>query len=56
MGTYYIHKTKRARNVQKRQLQGDLIVDFQYLKGLIKEKSSTSYWTDSDKTRVMVLN
>lgn len=52
MGTYYIHKTKRARNVQKRQLQGDLIVDFQYLKWSYKKDGEGLFtWVNNDRTR-----
>jgi len=38
--------------LEKRRLQGDLIVYFQYLKGVYEQKGEQLFtWVDSDRTR-----
>ena len=39
-------------SLEKRRLWGDLIVSFQYLKGVYKHKENQLFtWVDSDRTR-----
>jgi len=39
-------------SLEKRRMQGDLIVDFQYLKGVYKQEGNQLFtWVDSDRTR-----
>ena len=39
-------------SLEKRRLQGDLIVAFQYLKGVYKHEGNQLFtWVDSDRTR-----
>ena len=40
-------------SVEKRRLQGDLIVTFQYLRGVYKHEGDQLFtWSNSDRTRV----
>ena len=44
-------------SLEKRRLQGDLTVAFQYLKGVYKQEGERLFTrVDSDRTRGMVLN
>jgi len=44
-------------SLEKRRLQGDLIVAFHFLKGVYKQEAEQLFiWVDSDRKKGMVLN